>query len=177
MSRIGKQPVAIPSGVTVEAKGRSVSVKGPKGTLSLELRPEVDLKVEGTEACVELTGTGGAREARSAAVPRAAGFDAGADADAPRDEATRSRHRARSPRGWRRAASNAARDARRIERRGRTGRGGRGRARPRVRRRTGRARDMANRETDVMMRTTRVEAPACAESMLDFAQHPRAPDY
>ena len=65
MSRIGKQPVAIPSGVTVEAKGRSVSVKGPKGTLSLELRPEVDLKVEGTEACVELTGTGGAREARA----------------------------------------------------------------------------------------------------------------
>lgn len=65
MSRIGKQPVTIPSGVTVEAKGREVSVKGPKGNLSFELRPEVQLEVEGNQASVGLTGTGAAREARA----------------------------------------------------------------------------------------------------------------
>ena len=65
MSRIGKQPVTIPSGVTVEAKGREVSVKGPKGSLSIELRPEVELEVEGNQACVGLSGSGGAREARA----------------------------------------------------------------------------------------------------------------
>ncbi|NCY11221.1 MAG: 50S ribosomal protein L6, partial [Actinobacteria bacterium] len=34
MSRIGKMPVAIPSGVEVNISGQSVSIKGPKGTLS-----------------------------------------------------------------------------------------------------------------------------------------------
>ncbi|MBM3596071.1 MAG: 50S ribosomal protein L6, partial [Alphaproteobacteria bacterium] len=34
MSRIGKKPVAIPSGVTAEMKDGQLSVKGPKGTLS-----------------------------------------------------------------------------------------------------------------------------------------------
>lgn len=46
MSRIGKQPVELPSGVSVEQSGRSVKVVGPKGELSLELRPEVDIAVE-----------------------------------------------------------------------------------------------------------------------------------
>ncbi|SEH93195.1 LSU ribosomal protein L6P [Mycolicibacterium rutilum] len=35
MSRIGKQPVAVPSGVDVSITGQNVSVKGPKGTLEL----------------------------------------------------------------------------------------------------------------------------------------------
>ncbi len=35
MSRIGKQPVAVPAGVDVTIEGQNVSVKGPKGTLSL----------------------------------------------------------------------------------------------------------------------------------------------
>jgi large subunit ribosomal protein L6 len=39
MSRIGKKPVFLPSGVTAEVKGREVVVKGPKGTLSLMLHP------------------------------------------------------------------------------------------------------------------------------------------
>lgn len=65
MSRIGKAPIAIPSGVTVEKKGREVQVKGPKGTLSLTLRPEVELSVEGKEAAVTLSGSGGARAARA----------------------------------------------------------------------------------------------------------------
>ena len=35
MSRIGRLPIAIPKGVTVEAKGRNVTVTGPKGSLCL----------------------------------------------------------------------------------------------------------------------------------------------
>jgi len=41
MSRIGKKPIQIPSGVTVEIDGRKVAAKGPKGTLSLEMNPHV----------------------------------------------------------------------------------------------------------------------------------------
>jgi len=52
MSRIGRLPVAIPSGVTVEEKGRTVTVKGPKGSLDLALRPEIDVKVEKTQVVV-----------------------------------------------------------------------------------------------------------------------------
>ena len=33
MSRVGKAPVAVPSGVTININGQSVEVKGPKGTL------------------------------------------------------------------------------------------------------------------------------------------------
>jgi large subunit ribosomal protein L6 len=56
MSRIGKQPIAIPSGVTVKAEGRSVSVKGPKGELRLEQRPEVDVAVESQRILVTRRG-------------------------------------------------------------------------------------------------------------------------
>jgi large subunit ribosomal protein L6 len=35
MSRIGKRPVSVPSGVTANVSGKTISVKGPKGTLSL----------------------------------------------------------------------------------------------------------------------------------------------
>ncbi|MEZ6005301.1 MAG: 50S ribosomal protein L6 [Planctomycetota bacterium] len=65
MSRIGKAPVQIPSGVTVEAKGQTLSVKGPKGNLSIEVRPEVRVVLEEKEALVELTGAGPARQARA----------------------------------------------------------------------------------------------------------------
>ena len=47
MSRIGRQPVVIPAGVTVTvADGNKVTVKGPKGTLERVLAPEMDIKVE-----------------------------------------------------------------------------------------------------------------------------------
>jgi len=46
MSRIGRQPITVPSGVTVTRSERKVSVKGPKGELSLDLRPEVDVTVD-----------------------------------------------------------------------------------------------------------------------------------
>jgi large subunit ribosomal protein L6 len=46
MSRIGKKPVTVPSGVTAEIQGRKLSVKGPKGTLSLDLADEVTYAIE-----------------------------------------------------------------------------------------------------------------------------------
>jgi len=46
MSRIGKKPVAIPSGVTASIEGGQLSVKGPKGTLALTLRDEISYKLE-----------------------------------------------------------------------------------------------------------------------------------
>ncbi len=41
MSRIGKRPVALPAGVTATTEGRTLSVKGPKGTLALQMREEI----------------------------------------------------------------------------------------------------------------------------------------
>lgn len=41
MSRIGKQPINIPAGVTVTVDNGRVNVSGPKGSLTLDLRPEV----------------------------------------------------------------------------------------------------------------------------------------
>ena len=48
MSRIGKKPVMIPAGVTVEiAAGNNVTVKGPKGTLTNTFHPDMILNLEG----------------------------------------------------------------------------------------------------------------------------------
>jgi len=46
MSRIGKQPIALPAAVKVEIDGRQVSVTGPRGTLTREVVPEVTLHLE-----------------------------------------------------------------------------------------------------------------------------------
>lgn len=46
MSRIGKQPIQLPQGVTVTKNGRLLVVKGPKGELSKELVPETDVNIE-----------------------------------------------------------------------------------------------------------------------------------
>ena len=46
MSRIGKKPVAVPSGVTAEIDGQTVRVKGPKGELSRTVHAEMILKME-----------------------------------------------------------------------------------------------------------------------------------
>jgi len=46
MSRIGKAPISIPSGVTVTVKDNAVTVKGPKGELTQELNPAITAKVE-----------------------------------------------------------------------------------------------------------------------------------
>ena len=53
MSRIGRMPIAIPAGVTVDvAENNKVTVKGPKGTLERVLPEEMTIKVEGSEVVV-----------------------------------------------------------------------------------------------------------------------------
>ena len=46
MSRIGKQPIPIPSGVKVEIQGTNIKVTGNKGVLERSLRPEIDIQQE-----------------------------------------------------------------------------------------------------------------------------------
>lgn len=46
MSRIGKLPVPVPDGVQVEIQGQTVTVRGPKGALSLAAHPAVQVQVE-----------------------------------------------------------------------------------------------------------------------------------
>jgi large subunit ribosomal protein L6 len=46
MSRIGKQPVALPSGVSAEVKGQTVEVKGPKGTRSWTATDDVTIAMD-----------------------------------------------------------------------------------------------------------------------------------
>ena len=54
MSRIGRMPITIPAGVTVEiAEGNTVTVKGPKGQLRQTLRPEMVIKQEGAVLTVQ----------------------------------------------------------------------------------------------------------------------------
>jgi large subunit ribosomal protein L6 len=53
MSRVGKKPVAIPSGVTASIEGQLVKVKGPKGAVALTLHPDVTAKLEGNEVRVD----------------------------------------------------------------------------------------------------------------------------
>jgi len=49
MSRIGKSPVVIPDGVTVDRVGDEIRIKGPKGTLSERIPDSIDIKVENSE--------------------------------------------------------------------------------------------------------------------------------
>ncbi len=46
MSRIGKSPISIPSGVEVKMDGNLITVKGAKGTLSQEVDPSITMKIE-----------------------------------------------------------------------------------------------------------------------------------
>lgn len=63
MSRIGRLPIDIPSGVTVSVDGREVTVKGPKGELSLTVVRPIEVKVEDNQVLV--TRPNDEREARS----------------------------------------------------------------------------------------------------------------
>lgn len=47
MSRIGKRPVSIPSGVSADIADGTLTVKGPKGSLTLRLRDEISYTVDG----------------------------------------------------------------------------------------------------------------------------------
>ncbi len=52
MSRIGRHPVPVPSGVTVTVDGQVISVKGPKGELKRTVHPEMGLTLENNEVKV-----------------------------------------------------------------------------------------------------------------------------
>jgi large subunit ribosomal protein L6 len=52
MSRIGKNPVAVPKGVTASVSGQTVKVKGPKGELQVTLPAEVEAKLDGDHVTV-----------------------------------------------------------------------------------------------------------------------------
>jgi len=56
MSKIGKRPVAVPTGVTAAVEGRRVKVKGPKGELSIVLADEVGAKLDKGAISVEKHG-------------------------------------------------------------------------------------------------------------------------
>jgi large subunit ribosomal protein L6 len=53
MSRIGKKPVAIPTGVTAKLEGQSIAVKGAKGELKFTAPDEVSVKIDGGAILVE----------------------------------------------------------------------------------------------------------------------------
>ena len=63
MSRIGKKPIAIPSGVDVKVDGQTVSVKGPKGELAVTLVN--DVTVEQTDDGIKIDPVGETKRARS----------------------------------------------------------------------------------------------------------------
>jgi large subunit ribosomal protein L6 len=52
MSRIGRKPINIPAGVTVQVDGNVITVKGPKATLTQKIHPNMNVSVDGNEALV-----------------------------------------------------------------------------------------------------------------------------
>ncbi len=64
MSRIGKKPVSIPSGVQVTLKDNKLTVKGPKGELSRPIPPSVTVKLDKTAVSFEREGNDGPARAR-----------------------------------------------------------------------------------------------------------------
>ena len=58
MSRIGKLPISIPSGVTVAASNNVVSVKGPKGELSQYVDPSIKVNIADGEVTLEIDENG-----------------------------------------------------------------------------------------------------------------------
>lgn len=63
MSRIGKLPISVPSGVEVAIDGSDVSVKGPKGELGMSIRGPIEVKLE--ENTITVTRPDDERESRS----------------------------------------------------------------------------------------------------------------
>jgi len=63
MSRIGKRPVPVPAGVTATIEGGQISVKGPKGTLSMPLADDISYAVE--DGAISVTPANDTKRARS----------------------------------------------------------------------------------------------------------------
>ena len=53
MSRIGKKPVAVPSGITANVEGQTVKIKGPKGALQVVLHDDILVKLDGGQIKVD----------------------------------------------------------------------------------------------------------------------------
>jgi large subunit ribosomal protein L6 len=53
MSRIGKRPVVVPSGITADVEGQTVKIKGPKGALEVVLHDDVAVKLDGGQIKVD----------------------------------------------------------------------------------------------------------------------------
>ena len=54
-SRVGKRPVELPKGVTIAIKDGKIDVKGPKGSISRAVTPNVNIKIEGSNVSVQPT--------------------------------------------------------------------------------------------------------------------------
>lgn len=52
MSRVGKNPISIPNGVTINVNGRDVTVKGPKGSLTQNIQDGIDVNIDGNTLLV-----------------------------------------------------------------------------------------------------------------------------
>src|SRR5690606_38857927 len=63
MSRIGRMPVAVPSGVDVKIDGQTVTVKGPKGELTHEVVPSISVAQD--EGSIAVTRANDERDSRS----------------------------------------------------------------------------------------------------------------
>ncbi len=63
MSRIGKRPVPVPAGVTATVDGGIMSVKGPKGTLTLAMRDEISYGIE--DGSISVQPVNGSKAARA----------------------------------------------------------------------------------------------------------------
>ncbi|NVO26481.1 50S ribosomal protein L6 [Donghicola sp. C2-DW-16] len=57
MSRIGKKPVELPSGVSASLSGQTIEVKGPKGTLSFTATDDVTITIDGNSVKVDPRGS------------------------------------------------------------------------------------------------------------------------
>ena len=57
MSRIGKLPIEIPQGVEIKIEGQTVTAKGPLGEETVEVRPEIAVKVEDNHIILSKVGT------------------------------------------------------------------------------------------------------------------------
>ena len=56
MSRIGKKPIEIPQGVEVKIEGQTVTAKGPLGEETVEVRPEIAVKIEDNHVILSKVG-------------------------------------------------------------------------------------------------------------------------
>jgi len=61
MSRIGKKPITLPSGVKVNVSGNRITVEGPLGKLEQDFRPEVEISIDEANKILEVKNVAGTR--------------------------------------------------------------------------------------------------------------------